>query len=470
MNIDSSQKNLMPLPTGPKTSATVQMLNWVFRPMTYMEECAKVYGDIFTLKLQRNLPPLIFIHSPEAMQEVLTNDTKELEAPGDLNDIFEYLLGKNSVISQSGKEHQRQRQLLMPPLHGERMRTYADVINEVTEKAINKQQFNQPWNARTVSQEITLSVMMQAVFGLYEGERAEKIQKLLCEIIEVGSAAWRVALLYFPALQNAIGISQILKLQDRRQELADQLLYQEIQARRENPDPSRTDILSLLMAARDEDGQPMSDVELRDELMTLLVAGHETTATAIAWALYWIHKLPQVRQKLLQELDSLGENPDVNAIFKLPYLTAVCNETLRIYPVGMLTFPRRVKKPITLCGHELEPGSVVMGSIYLTHHREDIYPNSKQFNPERFLEKQFSPYEFLPFGGGARRCIGLAFAQFEMKLALAKILTNWELELVNQSEIKPKRRGLVTGPDRPIQMVIKNRRQQKAQILEAVTI
>ncbi|MBD2665555.1 cytochrome P450 [Richelia sinica FACHB-800] len=460
----------MPLPTGPKTSATVQMLNWVFRPMTYMEECAKVYGDIFTLKLQRNLPPLIFIHSPEAMQEVLTNDTKELEAPGDLNDIFEYLLGKNSVISQSGKEHQRQRQLLMPPLHGERMRTYADVINEVTEKAINKQQFNQPWNARTVSQEITLSVMMQAVFGLYEGERAEKIQKLLCEIIEVGSAAWRVALLYFPALQNAIGISQILKLQDRRQELADQLLYQEIQARRENPDPSRTDILSLLMAARDEDGQPMSDVELRDELMTLLVAGHETTATAIAWALYWIHKLPQVRQKLLQELDSLGENPDVNAIFKLPYLTAVCNETLRIYPVGMLTFPRRVKKPITLCGHELEPGSVVMGSIYLTHHREDIYPNSKQFNPERFLEKQFSPYEFLPFGGGARRCIGLAFAQFEMKLALAKILTNWELELVNQSEIKPKRRGLVTGPDRPIQMVIKNRRQQKAQILEAVTI
>jgi cytochrome P450 len=459
----------MPLPTGPKTSATVQMLNWVFKPMPYMEECAKVYGDIFTLNLQRNLPPLIFIHSPEAMQEVLTNDTKELEAPGDLNDIFEYLLGKNSVISQSGKEHQRQRQLLMPPLHGERMRTYADVINEVTEKVINKQQFNQPWNARTVSQEITLSVMMQAVFGLYEGERAEKIQKLLCEIIEVGSAAWRVALLYFPALQNAIGISQLLKRQNRRQELADQLLYQEIQERRENPDPSRTDILSLLMAARDEDGQPMSDVELRDELMTLLVAGHETTATAIAWALYWIHKLPQIRQKLRQELDTLGVNPDVNAIFKLPYLTAVCNETLRIHPVGMLTFPRRVKKPITLCGHELEPGAVVMGSIYLTHHREDIYPNSKQFNPERFLEKQFSPYEFLPFGGGARRCIGLAFAQFEMKLAIAKILTNWELELVNQGEVKPKRRGLVTGPDRPIQMVIKNRRQQKAQILEAVT-
>ncbi|MBK1987519.1 cytochrome P450 [Sphaerospermopsis aphanizomenoides BCCUSP55] len=460
----------MPLPKGPTTPTNLQILRWVLSPMTYMEECVKNYGDIFTLKLIPNLPPIVFVHTPEAMQEVLSNDTKELEAPGDLNEPFKYLLGNNSMILLSGSQHQRQRQLIMPPLHGERMRNYADLINDITEKVINKQQINQPFNVRIATQDITLSIMMQAVFGLYEGERAEKLQQMLCEILDTGSQVWRVALLYFPSLQNVIGISQLWEKQQQRQNKADQLIYAEIQERRENPDPSRTDILSLLMAARDEAGEPMSDVELRDELITLLVAGHETTATAIAWALYWIHKLPEVRQKLLAELDSLGENPDSTAIFKLPYLTAVCNETLRIYPVAMLTFPRRVKTPISLCGYDLEPGTVINGSIYLTHHREDIYPNSKQFNPERFIEKQFSPYQFIPFGAGARRCIGLAFAQFEMKLALAKILQGWEMELADTREVKPKRRGLVTGPDQPIQMICLGRRQQQSRNLEAIAV
>ena len=256
----------------------------------------------------------------------------------------------------------------------------------------------------------------------------------------------------------------------KKLEEADQIIYQEIQERRENFDPSRTDILTLLMAARDEEGQPMTDEELRDELMTLLVAGHETTATAISWAFYWIHKLPEVREKLLAELDSLGENPDSNTIFKLPYLTAVCNETLRIYPVGMLTFPRKVKTPISVCGQQLEPGTIIIGSIYLTHQREDIYPQPEKFNPERFLEKQFSPYEFLPFGGGARRCIGLAFAQMEMKLILAKVMKTWSMQLINTQEIKPQRRGLVTGPNAPINLVIENIRQPISANLETATV
>jgi cytochrome P450 len=244
-----------------------------------------------------------------------------------------------------------------------------------------------------------------------------------------------------------------------RQQKASQLIYEEIQERRENPDPSHTDILSLLMVAQDEDGQPMSDQELHDELLTLLVAGHETTATAIAWAFYWIHKIPSVCVKLLAELDNLTPNSDASTIFKLPYLNAVCCETLRIYPVGMSTFPRQVKTPISLSGYELPVDTILLCSIYLTHHREDIYPEPHLFRPERFLEQQFSPYEYLPFGGGARRCIGLAFAQLEMKLAIAQILSNYELELINTKDVKPKRRGLVTGPDHPIRMKIKSRRQ-----------
>jgi len=454
----------------PKGLSIIQVLNWIFRPMPYMVECAKKYGDVFALKLQGNLPPMLFVYSPEAMQQVLGNDQKELEAPGDLNSIFQYLLGKNSVISLSGKAHQRQRQLIMPPFHGERMRTYAELIENITIKVFNQQPKNQSFNIRNITQDITLQVMMEAVFGLYEGERAEKLKHLLCAILEQGGTPWRVIFLYFPKLKETFGISEIWKRQMKKQQQADQLIYQEIKERRENFDPKRTDILNLLMSAEDENGQPMTDAELRDELMTLLVAGHETTATAISWAFYWIHKFPEVKEKLLAELDSLGENYDSNTVFKLPYLTAVCNETLRICPVGMLTFPRRVKTPISLCGYQLEPGTIVMGSIYLAHHREDTYPEHEKFRPERFLEKQFSPYEFLPFGGGARRCIGLAFAQMEMKLILAKVLKTWSIKLVDTHEIKPKRRGLVTGPSSPITLEIQNVRQPKSAILEAAAL
>ncbi|RCJ42716.1 cytochrome P450 [Nostoc minutum NIES-26] len=454
----------MKLPYGPQIPAVLQMLRWITSPMSFMEACAAKYGDIFTLRLDNNSSPLIFVSNPQMLQQILTNDTKEFEAPGDTNLVFESLLGKRSVITISGAEHQRQRQLLLPPFHGERMRSYSQIISDITEKVISQYQIGQPFNIRSAAQAITLRVIMQAVFGLDEGLRAEKIQQSLGELLEKGSSVLSVAFLYFPALQRDFGPINFWGKQMRRQQNTDELLYEEIQERREKPDASRTDILSLLMAARDEAGQPMTDEELRDELMTLLLAGHETTATALAWAFYWIHKIPSVRQKLLQELDSLGDNPDPNAIFKLPYLNAVCSETLRIYPVAMLTFPRVVKTHVSLGGYELEPETGVIGSIYLTHRREDLYPEPQQFKPERFLERQFSPYEYLPFGGGARRCIGLAFAQLEMKLAIAKILTSRELELVNNDEIRPQRRGLVTGPNRPIQMVITSQRQVKSRI------
>ena len=460
----------MKFPNGPQTPAVVQMLRWIVSPMSFMEACAKSYGEIFTLRLDKNLPPLIIVSNPQAQQQILTNDTKELEAPGDLNQVFEPLLGKHSVISISGAEHQRQRQLLMPPFHGERMRNYSQVITDVTKQVISQYQIGKPFNIRSVTQAITLRVIMQAVFGLHEGPRAEKLQNFLGDLLEKTSSRLSVALLYFPALQRDFGPINFWGKQMRLQQEADELIYEEIRERREQPDSSRTDILSLLMAARDETGKPMTDEELRDELITLLIAGHETTATALAWAFYWIHKLPSVRQKLLQELDSLGDNPDPGTVFKLPYLNAVCSETLRIYPVAMLTFPRVVRTPISLGGYELEPGTVLLGSIYLTHQREDIYPQAKQFKPERFLERQFSAYEYLPFGGGARRCIGLAFAQLEMKLALATILSSQELELVDNGEVRHKRRGLVTGSDRPIQMVITRQRQVKSPILQTSTV
>lgn len=455
----------MPLPNRLLTPMFLQILQWVTSPMSYMEACAKRYGDIFSMNL--NLP-LVFVSNPQALQQILSSDTKDFESPGELNKILEPLLGKHSVITVSGSRHQRQRQMLMPPFHGERMRTYAQVINDVTQGIMNEWQVGKSFNARSATQAMTLRIIMQAVFGLYNSSRAQKLEGLLGEVLDKTSTPLSVTFLYLPFLQQDLGSLSPWGRQLRRQWKVDELLYEEIRERREKPDPSRTDILSLLMAARDEEGQPMTDEELHDELMTLLVAGHETTATALAWALYWIHKLPAVRGKLLEELDSLGDNPDPGVIFKLPYLNAVCCETLRIYPVAMLTFARQVKKPLSLLGYELEPDTLVVGSIYLLHQREDLYPEPKKFKPERFLERQFSAYEYLPFGGGVRRCIGLAFAQFEMKIALAKILSSLELKLVDNGEVQPKRRGLVTAPDRSIKLIVTNKRQAKSRSLEAV--
>ncbi|MBE9015048.1 cytochrome P450 [Chroococcidiopsis sp. CCALA 051] len=446
------------LPQGPKTPPLVQLLQWIANPFALMESCAQRYGDWFTLKVGLNYRPLVYVSSPQLLQEILTNDHyKQFDAPGEINGIFAPLLGDFGVIMQSGDRHRRQRQLMVPPFHGDRMKAYGEIITEIAKQVTSQWNPNQPFSVRDSMQAISFNVILQAVFGLREGERYRQIEKLLYNMLELTNSPLKASLLFFPFLQRDLGAWSPWGNFLRQKQQLDRLLHAEIEARRANPDPGRTDILSLLMAARDEAGEPMKDEELRDELMTLLVAGHETTATALTWALYWIHKLPEVRQKLLAELDILGDTPDQNAIVRLPYLNAICSETLRIYPVGMLTFPRVVRSPVTLLGQQLEPGTVLVGSIYLAHQRQDLYPEPKQFKPERFLERQFSPYEYLPFGGGVRRCIGAAFALFEMKLVLATILSNLELSLANNRPVHPVRRGLVSAPTK-VEMVMTGRR------------
>jgi cytochrome P450 len=388
-------------------------------------------------------------------------NSKALDAPGDINGILKPVLGEQSMIVISGEKHKRQRQLLMPPFHGERMRNYGQQICDITQDVASKWKVDRPFVARTAMQEITMRVILQVVFGLNEGPRLQQLSPLLASIIDMTGSPVRSSILFLPWLQQDWGPwSPWGRMKQQRQKIHE-LMDGEIEERKQQPNADRTDILSLMMAARDENGEPMTNEELRDELMTLLFAGHETTATALAWAFYWIHSLPSVRQKLLQELDSLGENPDPMEISRLPYLSAVCQETLRIYPVGMLTFPRVVREPVELMGHQLEPGTVVFGSIYLTHRREDLYPEPLQFKPERFLERQFSPYEYLPFGGGSRRCIGLALAQLEMKLAIATILRDFDLTLAEKKPVQAKRRGVTLGPAGGVRMAFLGRRMRQ---------
>jgi unspecific monooxygenase len=445
----------MKLPDGPKTPAWIQNLQWITDPVAYMESAAKKYGDLFTTPLGARSKNYVFISNPQAIKQILSSDTKQFSAPGELNKILASLLGYTPIFMLDGDRHRQRRKLLMPPFHGERIQAYGELIARLTKQVIRQQAPGKSFSARNAMQEISLQVILQAVFGLYDGERYQQIKQKLCSLLDLFRSPLAFSFMFFPSLQKDLGPWSPWGYLQRLQRQIDELIYSEIRDRRQANNLDRADILSLLMAARDEEGKSLTDLELRDELMTLLFAGHETTASAMAWALYWIHYLPEVREKLLSELDTLGEIPDTMSILKLPYLTAVCNETLRIYPVGILTFARSAKEPIELMGYYLEPGVELGICIYLTHQRQDIYPEPKQFKPERFLDRQYSPYEFLPFGGGARRCIGEALAQLEMKVVLATILSNYKLELVDNRPIAPQRRGIILSPRGGVKMVLK---------------
>lgn len=447
----------MTLPDGPKTLPFLQLLQWIANPLALLETSQQRYGDPFTLRLG-SFAPLVFFSNPQALQEIFTAQPNQFDT-GRANGILQPLVGDQSLLLLDGDRHQRQRRLLTPPFHGDRMKSYGQLICDITSLVINQWTIGEPFAVRSSMQDISFQVILQAVFGLNEGQRCEQLKQLLPAMLDVAGSPLSSSLLFFRTLQLDLGAWSPWGHFVRQRQQIDKILYAEIEERRQQADLSRGDILTLLMSARDQNGQPMTDTELRDELMTLLTAGHETTASALSWALYWIHSLPDVHHKLLQELDAF-DDADLSGIAKLPYLSAVCQETLRIYPIAMLAFARIVKSPFQFMGYELEPNTLLAPCIYLTHHREDLYPEPKLFKPERFLERQFSTYEYLPFGGGNRRCIGVALALFEMKLVLATILSRSQLQLVENSQVKPMRRGVTLAPSGGKWLVATSQRQK----------
>ncbi|MEL7037125.1 MAG: cytochrome P450 [Cyanobacteria bacterium J06592_8] len=452
----SSPNNNQPQPSGPKAPAFIQLINWIFRPLEYLEECVERYGDIFTLKLV-GFPPLIFVAHPEGIQKIFSGDGKYFDA-GRTNAVARPILGNRSIILMDGDRHKRERKLLMPPFHGEKVKSYAESICNITESVASQWEINKPFIAREAMQEITLKVIIQTVFGFNQGEKYTQLSKLLAEWLNITASPLKSSFIFLKFLQVDLGVlSPWGNFVRTRQKIYD-LLQAEIEDRRAHSEKRGSDILSLMLEVTDEDGQPMSDEQLKDELMTLLVAGHETTATSLAWAFYWLEMLPEVKEKLYQEVTSLGENPDPLAISRLPYLTAVCQETLRLYPIVPIAFARVSKQDLEIMGRHFPSGTTFVPSIYSTHHREDLYPNSKQFQPERFLERQYSPYEFLPFGGGTRLCLGYALAMLEMKLVIASIVSKYNLALADCKPIKPIRRGGTLTPSGGVPLVVRSLR------------
>jgi cytochrome P450 len=407
-----------------------------------METCARRYGDLFQVDVGLTENPLVLTSHPEAIQQLFSWNYLQFDSGKALARIIRPMAGAYSIGALDGAEHMRQRRLLLPPFHGKSIQGYRGLIGNLTRQAMAEWPQGSTRPISEVLKDITLQVILQAVFGIHRGERYEKLRTLFSDMMDGKAFPFGAALLYFEFLQVDLGPrspwGKFLAL--KRQ--IDGLLYSEIEERRRCRDTGRTDVLSLLMAARDEQGEAMSDTELRDQLLTLLHSGHSTTNASLSWAFYLIHSHPAVRDRLQAELDGLDGPIEAGEAERLPYLQAVIQETLRMYPVSLLALARISKEPTELLGYRFPTGTVFVPAIYLTHRRADLYPEPGCFRPERFLERQYGPHEFLPFGGGSRMCIGYAFAQLQMKLILATVLAHWELSLADGRPEQPGRRGL----------------------------
>jgi cytochrome P450 len=412
-------------------------------PYETMLEMRARYGDpFFTRTLNGRL---VVTAEPELIRELFANRDPELFAVFATEALVPFF-GTRSVLTAYGEPHRQERKLLTPPFHGERMRAYGSVMVEATRRAFAGLAAGQPFIALDRTTEISLETIVRAVFGVEERELVERTEHALRATIDAAKPVF----LFSKATQVApFGLGPWTTYMRASTE-ADRLLYEQIERTRPHA-AGREDILSLMIEARYDDGSAMSDAHIRDELRTLLIAGHETTSIILAWALHDVHRNAEVKRKLLAELDALGPDPSPDVLAKLPYLTAVIDETLRLHPVVEGVF-RVLRKPWQFGGYELPAGLTVAAAISVVHRREDIYPNPDAFEPERFLVRKPKPHEYLPFGGGNRRCIGAAFAHYEACVALATILREFELELSERGEVPTTRRSLTLGPKSGVRM------------------
>jgi len=408
----ATQQNGGGLPPGPRAAALVQTLAWALAPTWFMDRCARSVGEFFTLTFFPSGMQLVLVSDPEAVKTVFTA-SPEVAPSGAANSPLAPVMGPSSVIVLTGPEHIRQRKLLLPPFHGERMREYEQVIVEATRRDMAGWPVGSPMRVHERTRAITLEVILRAVFGV-EAERMGRVRAAVSGLLApVHPLTVLLVALRRPSRERPTGAF------GRALDSLDAVIYEELARRRSAADLARrSDILSLLMQARDEDGQPMTDAELRDELVTLLLAGHETTATSVAWAIERLVRHPQKLARLVAEIDAQPEDGE-------QYMTAVVNETLRLRPVVPIVV-RMLRDELQVGPYRLPAGTRVAPSIYLTNRNPGTYADPEEFRPERFLEGGPETFSWIPFGGGIRRCIGAAFAQLEMKLILRTVLSELE--------------------------------------------
>jgi cytochrome P450 len=421
----------------------VQTLRWGLRPLPFMQECRERYGDSFSVKFLSFERPMVMISDPVAIKALYTERSHGLPPGRDI--ILKPILGERSLLILEGADHLAHRKLMLPPFHGERMRSYGPVLEEIVDAEIDSWPLGEEFAIHPRMQSITLEAILRVVFGIAEGPRLERLRVVLTNVLE----------------ETASPFSQLIGLATRRfggrgpwgkfeaqLNAVDELLYAEIAEHRARGDfEEREDILSLMMQARFEDGGEMSDTDLRDQLMTLLLAGHETTATALAWTFDLLLRHPAQLARLRESLEAGGDD----------YLRAVITESLRLRPVVPLA-GRRLAADLVADGLTLPAGTDVTPAIWLAHTRADVYPEPFAFKPERFLEDGPDTYAWIPFGGGIRRCIGAAFAEFEMRIVLREVLGRCELHKASPAPEKIGRRNITLSPKQGTPVVVTDRR------------
>jgi cytochrome P450 len=440
------------LPPGPGHPAAVQTIAWWTRPVAFLERARARYGKRFTLRLVTT-PPFVMISEPEQLKELFAAPPDVLH-PGEGARILEPVVGRNSLILLDEDPHLEQRKLMLPAFHGEAMQRLSGLMEEAAERELAGWPRGEPVPAHPRFQALTLEIILRAVFGLDPGPRLTELRRLLTEILDFGSKPFAA----LPPLQRSIfgrgPWARFLRLRER----ADELVFELINERRAEQ-ADRDDVLAMLLAARHSDGSPMSDQELRDELMTLLVAGHETTASELAWAFERLAREPRALGRLVAEIDS--EDGDA-------YLTATVQETLRRRPVLPNAEPRLVKTPVEVGGWTYPPGVCLIASAYLVHHDPDVYAEPYAFRPERFLDEQPGTFTWIPFGGGRRRCIGASFASLEMKIVLRTALTSCRIRPAGAGLELTRRRSITFSPGLGARTVLEARERAGAQPSEAV--
>jgi cytochrome P450 family 135 len=419
------------LPPEPEHSPLVQTLRWAFRPIAFMDDCRRQFGDSFSFRFLGFERPMVLISDPEAIKALYRQ--REQALPPGRNIVLEPIVGSTSLLIQQGAEHLSRRKLMLPPFHGERMRSYEGTMTEIVEAEIDSWPLHQEFPIHARMQAVTLEVILQVVFGISSGPRLDRLREMLSTVLqETASPGQQVLGL---ALRRFGGSGPFARYESQLREV-DSLLFAEIAEHRERPDlEEREDILSMLMTAEFEDGSRMEDQELRDQLMTLLLAGHETTATALAWTFDLLLRHPAALGRLRDEL-AAGEED---------YLRATISESLRLRPVIPLA-GRRLTEELTVDGFTMPAGTDVTPAIWLTHTRADIYPEPFAFKPERFLEDGPDTYAWIPFGGSVRRCIGATFAEFEMRVVLREVLSRCELRKADPRPERTGRRNITLSP------------------------
>jgi cytochrome P450 len=446
---------IAPLPPGPRAPAAWQLLHYAHAPLPLLEACGRRYGDAFTLRWA-GYGRFVMLATPAAAQDVFRGDPHVLHS-GEGNEFLIPTVGPSSVLVLDDEPHARQRRILLPPLKGERMRSFFEAMRQATADAVRAWPVGRPFRVLESMQQITLRVILQAVLGLASGGQRDEIEDQVRRLLAQSRSRYSLVLV------KVLPVRLLQKTRwlpfYRTMHALDTSLYSVIGARRREPAAARgANVLADLLAASHEDGRPLGDGEIRDALMTLILAGHDTTSIALAWALEQIVPRADVVTRITDELRQTtgGAPPYADHLGRLEYLDAAVRESLRVRTV--LPFVVRLTKQAFVAGgREYPPGVVLCPCSHLIHRRPDLYPEPEAFRPERFLERKYAGHEWFPFGGGNRTCLGMAFALYQMKVVLGTLFALARLTRPPGSWSCPVRRGVSLAPDDGVELVLTQR-------------